>query len=96
MQILMSGESNAVCHNVKLPELVIDKYTGDINQYFWGQFEATVHKNRSLTKTDKFSYLRSYRTGAVSNSYQLKPIMIMPFNCYITGLAERILLLMPI
>lgn len=66
---VMSAEVESVHHNVKLPKLVIDKYTGDISlwQYFWGQFEAAVHQNPNLTKTDKFSYLRSYLTGAAAN-----------------------------
>ena len=32
-----------------------------------GQFETAVHQNSNLTKTDKFSYLRSYLTGAAGN-----------------------------
>ena len=32
-----------------------------------GQFETAVHQNSNLTKTDKFSYLRSYLTGAAAN-----------------------------
>lgn len=64
-----SSEVDMVRQNVKLPKLVIEKYTGDISlwQHFWGQFETAVHRNPSLTKTDKFSYLRSYLTGAVAN-----------------------------
>jgi hypothetical protein len=56
-------------NNVKLPKLVIEKYSGDISQwqYFWGQFDTAVNSNHNLTKTDKFCYLRSYLTGAAAN-----------------------------
>lgn len=61
--------ADSMRQNVKLPKLVIDKYAGDISQwqYFWGQFETAVHKNLNLTKTDKFSYLRSYLTGPAAD-----------------------------
>ncbi len=87
-------------HNVKLPKLVIDKYAGDISQwqYFWGQFETAVHPNPNLTTTDKFSYLRSYLTGAAANVIAGLPFTEASydneFNCCITGLAEKIWLLM--
>lgn len=66
---VMSGEANSVRYNVKLPKLVIDKYTGDVShwQYFWGQFEMTVYQNPNLNKTAKFSHLMSYLTGAAAN-----------------------------
>ena len=65
----MSVESKPMRNNVKLPKLVIEKYSGDISQwqYFWGQFDTAVNSNHNLTKTDQFSYLRSYLTGAAAN-----------------------------
>ena len=56
---LVYYDGEPVYHHVKLPKLVIEKFYGDVSkwQYFWEQFESAVHKNQSLTKTDKFSYL---------------------------------------
>ena len=54
---------------VKLPKLVIERFSGDISlwQTFWSQFEAAIHKNMSISKIDKFNYLKSYVSGLASN-----------------------------
>ena len=49
----------------KLPKLVLQKFKGDITNFraFWECFESSVHKNLSLTTTDKFNYLLSLLEG---------------------------------
>ncbi|CAL9705016.1 unnamed protein product [Knipowitschia caucasica] len=55
---------------VKLPKLMITKYDGEISQWqeFWSQYETAIHRNEVLCKTDKFTYLRSYLTGAAART----------------------------
>ena len=49
-------------HTVKLPKLVIQKFSGEISEWqgFWSQYETAIHNNDSLTKSDKFNYLKSF------------------------------------
>ncbi|XP_024119392.1 uncharacterized protein LOC112140627 [Oryzias melastigma] len=56
--------------SVKLPKLMIAKYDGDISQWqeFWSQYETVIHKNDALSKTEKFTYLRSYLSGAAART----------------------------
>ena len=55
---------------VKLPKLVIEKYGGAISQWqeFWSQYETAIHDNDALCKREKFTYLRSYLTGAAARA----------------------------
>ncbi|GBO04760.1 hypothetical protein AVEN_19487-1 [Araneus ventricosus] len=52
---------NRQVNNTKLPRIVLDKFGGDIRKFpeFWPSFEAAVHDNPSLTRVEKFNYLRS-------------------------------------
>ncbi|GBN45576.1 hypothetical protein AVEN_245972-1, partial [Araneus ventricosus] len=52
-------------NNTKLPRIVLDKFGGDIRKFheFWPSFEAAVHDNPSLTRVEKFNYLRSLLIG---------------------------------
>ena len=56
--------------SVKLPKLEIKRYSGDLKdwQKFWGQFDAAVHSNPSLTPVEKFNYLKTLVTGAAEVS----------------------------
>ncbi|KAG1927518.1 hypothetical protein F2P79_024188 [Pimephales promelas] len=55
---------------VKLPKLIINKFSGDISlwQDFWNQFETAIHRNDALSKTEKFNYLKTYVAGAASKA----------------------------
>lgn len=88
---LSSYEEDSMRHNVKLPKFVIHKYAGDISQwqYFWGQFVTAVHQNPNLTKTDKFSYLRSYLTGAAANVVAGLPLTKASYDNAIQLLQNR-------
>ena len=48
--------------NVRLPKLELKKFSGKINEFqeFWDSFESAIHDNESLSKVDKFKYLRSF------------------------------------
>lgn len=54
---------------VKLPKLVIEKFSGDVSKWqsFWSQLETAVDNNASLTKSDKFTYLKSFLYGTAAN-----------------------------
>ena len=56
----------------KLPKLVLPKFRGDITTWmgFWNSFKSAVHDNASLSKIDKFNYLRSLLEGAASRAIQ--------------------------
>ncbi|KAK0140453.1 hypothetical protein N1851_022575 [Merluccius polli] len=55
---------------VKLPKLVIEKYSGEISQWqeFWSQYETAIHENDALCKKEKFTDLKSYLTGAAART----------------------------
>ncbi|GBN48280.1 hypothetical protein AVEN_68211-1 [Araneus ventricosus] len=58
-----SGESlNDNKHVVRLPKLTIPKFNGDSLYWnsFWNSFRVAIHDNTSLSKVEKFNYLRSY------------------------------------
>ena len=46
---------------VKLPKIDLTKFDGDFTKWttFWDVFESSVHMNSTLSKVDKFIYLRS-------------------------------------
>lgn len=58
--------SPPVFHNVgnrsvELPKLSVSKFYGDHSNYleFWEQYRNSIHNNPSLSKIDKFCYLKS-------------------------------------
>lgn len=57
-------------NSVKLPKLIIDSFSGDVSLWrdFWNRFETAIHKNDTLCKTEKFTYLKSYLTGAAAKT----------------------------
>ena len=57
-------------NTVKLPKLVIQKFSGEICEWqgFWSQYETTIYDNERLSKTDKFSYLKSFLTGTAASA----------------------------
>lgn len=56
----------------KLPKLVLPKFRGDVTTWmgFWDSYKSAVHNNESLSKIDKFNYLRSLLEGAASRAIQ--------------------------
>lgn len=54
---------------VKLPKLNIEKFTGDTSHFleFINTFTSAIDKNESLTKLEKFQYLKSLLSGSAYN-----------------------------
>ena len=46
---------------MRLPQLEVRKFTGKIHEWteFWDSFNSAIHENESLSKVDKFTYLRA-------------------------------------
>lgn len=57
-------------NSVKLPKLVIQKFSGEICKWqgFWSQYETTTHDKEHLSKTDKFSYLKLFLSGTAASA----------------------------
>lgn len=55
---------------VKLPRLVIEKFNGEISQWqeFWSKYDTAIHSNDALCEKEKFTYLKSYLTGAAAKA----------------------------
>ncbi|GBO41698.1 hypothetical protein AVEN_214366-1 [Araneus ventricosus] len=51
--------------NVKLPQITICTFNGDCSEWlnFYNSFEVAIHNNESLSKIEKFTYLKSYLRG---------------------------------
>ncbi|XP_054706547.1 uncharacterized protein LOC129216358 [Uloborus diversus] len=56
--------------HVKLPKLNIQKFYGDCTQFysFYNTFKISIHENETLSKTEKFNYLKSYLGGPAANA----------------------------
>ena len=56
----------------KLPKLILPKFRGDVTtgKGFWESYKSAVHDNNSISKIDKFNYLRSLLEGAASRAIQ--------------------------
>ncbi|GBN01000.1 hypothetical protein AVEN_260942-1 [Araneus ventricosus] len=50
---------------IKLPRLNISIFSGNCSDWlnFWNSFEVAIHKNDSLSKIEKFAYLKTYLLG---------------------------------
>ncbi|GBM37677.1 hypothetical protein AVEN_138330-1 [Araneus ventricosus] len=57
-----SSESMNDKQVVRLPKLTIPKFNGDSLYWnsFWNSFRVAIHDSTSLSKVEKFNYLRSY------------------------------------
>ncbi|XP_030586436.1 uncharacterized protein LOC115781137 [Archocentrus centrarchus] len=76
-----STRSTASRPSVKLPKLSISKYNGEVCmwQEFWDQFENAIHRNPDLSKTERFTYLKSYLIGPAARAVAgLKMLQLNP------------------
>ncbi|GBM65043.1 hypothetical protein AVEN_36730-1 [Araneus ventricosus] len=48
-----------------MPRLQMSNFYGDSSKWldFWNQFDCTIHNNGNLSKTEKFTYLKSLLSG---------------------------------
>ncbi|GBM78472.1 hypothetical protein AVEN_81536-1 [Araneus ventricosus] len=53
--------------NVKLPQITICTFNGDCSEWlnFYNSFEVAIHNNESLSKIEKFTYLKSVGSNCV-------------------------------
>lgn len=67
--------------NAKLPKLVLPKFHGEVTTWmgFWDSYKSAVHENVSLSKINKYNYLRSLLEGAASQAIQ--GIALSSDNC---------------
>ncbi|XP_055943575.1 uncharacterized protein LOC129974831 [Argiope bruennichi] len=68
-----SGNAAVLARHVnstKLPKIALDMFDGNIKKFqeFWPSFEAAVHDNASLSKVEKFNYLRSLLMGGAARA----------------------------
>ena len=56
--------------SVRLPKLEIPSFSGETLKWteFWDSFEATIHRNTSLSDVEKLNYLMSKLSGQAKNS----------------------------
>ena len=57
---------------IKLPKIPLNEYAGSLVSWnnFWSQYDVAVHKNKDLSVVQKFTYLKSFLTGAAERSIQ--------------------------
>ncbi|GFY45804.1 integrase catalytic domain-containing protein [Trichonephila inaurata madagascariensis] len=57
-------------NSVKLPRIHINTFNGESSEWldFYNSFEIAIHKNDTLSKIEKFTYLKSYLRGAASTA----------------------------
>ena len=71
-QSLTLSDHSQVNKFVKLPKLNIQKFYGDSIQYmnFWNTFKVAIHDNESLSKIEKFNYLKSCLGGNAASAVE--------------------------
>ena len=76
---------------VRLPKLELKRFNGQLLRWqaFWDTFEATIHKNDSLHKIDKFNYLRSQLEGDALKSIAGLELTHANYDVAIEILKER-------
>ncbi|GFW44506.1 integrase catalytic domain-containing protein [Trichonephila clavipes] len=76
---------------VKLPKLNIHTFQGDCSQFldFWNSFEVAIHNNDSLTKVEKFTYLKTYLEGIALNAVLGFSLTDQNYDASIKLLKER-------
>ena len=69
-QISMAQSSTKQHCSVRLPKLEIPTFSGDKLKWtaFWDSFDATIHKNTSISDVEKLNYLISKLTGEAKQS----------------------------
>ncbi|GBN80335.1 hypothetical protein AVEN_65111-1 [Araneus ventricosus] len=71
----LTGSSESMNDNkqvVRLPKLTIPKFNGDSLYWnsFWNSFRVAIHNNTSLSKVEKFNYLRSYLSANAQSAIE--------------------------
>ena len=76
---------------VKLPELVIKKFNGNILEWqsFWDQFSLAIHQKDYISDIDKCNYLNSFLCDSVSATIQSLSLTSENYHEAIEMLQER-------
>ena len=76
---------------VKLPELKIKSFKGDIKSWrpFWDAFKAAIHSREDIAEVDKFRYLLQYLEGDAERSIQGLPVTALNYQEAVETLHER-------
>ena len=69
-QVTMAQSSNRQQSSARLPKLEIPSFDGEKLKWseFWDSFNATIHKNSSISDIEKLNYLMSKLTGEAQQS----------------------------
>ena len=75
----------------KLPKLILPKSRGDVTTWtgFWDSYKSAVHDNASLSKIDKFNYLKLLLEGAASRAIQGLTLSSSNFDSAVEILKQR-------
>ena len=67
-----SGVPSVPSSRPKLPKLTLLRFRGELTTWktLCDSFKSTVHENNSMSKIDKFSYLKSLLEGPASGCFQ--------------------------
>ncbi|XP_035221065.1 uncharacterized protein LOC118194000, partial [Stegodyphus dumicola] len=76
---------------IKLPKISIPKFYGDVSQWlsFWNCFDLAIHKNESLEKVDKFTYLRAHLGGTALSTIEGFSLSSKNYDSAINLLQDR-------
>ena len=74
-----------------LPKLILPTFSGDpLNwQTFWDSFKAAIHANPSLSRIQKFNYLKAQLQGDAARTIAGLPLTEMNYQHSIALLEER-------
>ena len=77
---------------VKLPRLEVRKFSGKLEEWqeFWDSFESAIHSNDSLSKGDKFSYLRGLLLEPVRSAIAGFALMSVNYEAAVELLKKRL------
>lgn len=85
------NQSTREAVNIKLPKLSIPMFYGDSSQWlnFWNSFESAIHNNDSLSKIDKFNYLRAHLGSIAASTIEGFSLSNQNYDIVIALLTER-------
>ena len=85
------GERGSRMTGVKLPEIKIKKFNGDVTEWqsFIDSFDAAIGQKKRLTDVEKFTYLRGYVEGSALECIKGFPLTNENYDEALNLLKER-------
>ena len=76
---------------VKLPKLELKSFSGNYDEWqnFWDIFESAVNRNTDISRIQKFTYLKSWMTGAAESAITGLPLTEDNYETAIDILRDR-------